>query len=128
MGRLHELAVTRPRVPTSHVWARHGAYAIGGRGDRRRAGEALIRHPQVAEFATIGQDKTFGRPHRPSKTALLRWLYLDAMRRPDPPVAALDETASFERFDFSSVTDAAIDPFEVAPVPSTSSRDTTGEW
>jgi hypothetical protein len=119
VGRLHELATTR-RVSTRvdpGVWWEQ----------QRLAGECLIHKPQAAVFGALGRGQSFRRPGRGGKTALMRMLYLAAMRRSDRPVVVLDEAAAVEPFDFSSVTDVVIDPLRFGPLRSASSN-RSGEW
>jgi hypothetical protein len=124
-GRLHELATTR-RVTTpanERGWSRQPG----------RAGEGLIRNPQVAVFGSLGRGKSAVRTPRSwlgqdgSKAALMRWLYLDALRFSGRPVV-VDEAASVEAFSFSSVADVEIDPLSFGPPSPSSSTDPSGEW
>lgn len=119
VGRLHELATTRP--VTTRV--RQGWWK-----PRRVAGEALICNPQAAVVGSLGRGKSLGSPGRGSRAALMRWLYLDALRFTGRPVVVLDEAACVEPIDLSSVTGVAIDPLAFGPLPSSSPTDRPGEW
>lgn len=119
VGRLHELATKRPVTTGAdpEVWWQQP----------RLAGVALVCKPQAAVFGALGRGKSLGRPGRGSKTALMHWLYLDALRFTGQPVVVFDEAASVEPIDLSSVTDVVIDPLACGPVPSRSSTDAAGE-
>jgi hypothetical protein len=124
-GRPHELATTRPVTTPANErgwWQQPG-----------RAGEGLIRNPQVVVFGSLGRGKSAVRAPRSwlrqdgSKTALMRWRLLDALRFSGRPVV-VDEEASVGPFDFSSVADVGIDPLSFGPPSPSSSIDPSGEW
>jgi hypothetical protein len=115
VGRLHELATTRPvttPVDKEGWWRQPGL-----------PGEALIHNPQAAVFGALGRGQRFRRPGR-GKGALVRILYLDALRRSDRPMVDLDEAAAVKPIDLS----AEINPLAFGPPSPPSSTDPSGEW
>lgn len=127
VGRLHELATTRPvsAAPASQMWWQ----------PPRLAGQALISSPQTTVLSPFGQQrksavsvsKSWLRQDG-SRTALMRWLYMDALRFSGRPVVVLDEAAAVEPFDFSTVNDVTIDPLAWGSALSSSPHHGTGEW
>jgi hypothetical protein len=122
VGRLHELATTRPvttPVERKGWWQQPGL-----------AGEGLIRNPQVAVFGSLGRGRSSVRVPSSwlrqggSQTALMRRLYLDALRFSGRPVIVFDEAASVEPFDLSSVTD----PLSFVSLQPSPATDPSGEW
>ena len=121
--RLHEMAVLKPTCAA--------AAQTAGWWSPMLAGEDLIRNPKVTVLGRVSHGKSLGRPHqssvhRSNKTALMRWLYLDAMRRSDRPVVVFDEVCKVVPFDLSSVSDRATDPFACAPAPTGSATGLRG--
>jgi hypothetical protein len=102
LGRLDQLATPRP-VTTPVAPQRCWKHP-------RVASESLIRGPQALVFGTLGA--------------------LGGSTR--PVVVVLDEAASVEPIDLSSVTDLAtgvvIDPLTFGPLPSSSFPERSGEW
>ncbi|MEV5003889.1 hypothetical protein [Nocardioides sp. LML1-1-1.1] len=126
VGRLHELATTRPvsTAPASQMWGQ----------PPRLAGQALIQSPQMAMLGQLGRgqsavcvSKSWLRQDG-SKTALMRWLYMDALRFSGRPVVVLDEAAAVEPFDFSTVNDVTLDPLALGSATSSSPNDGTEKW
>ncbi len=127
VGRLHELATTSPvpTAPASQMWGQ----------PPRLAGQALIQSPRTTVLSPLGQhrksavyvSKSWLRQDG-SRTALMRWLYLDALRFSGRPVVVLDEAAAVEPFDFSTVNDVTIDPLALGSATSSSPNAGTGKW
>lgn len=126
VGRLHEMATTRvPTAPASQIWWQ----------PPRLAGQALIQSPQTTVLSPLGQHRKSAVSvsnswlrQDGSKTALMRWLYMDALRFSGRPVVVLDEAAAFEPFDFSTVSDVTINPLALGSATSSSPHNGTGEW
>jgi hypothetical protein len=95
-----------------------------------QVGQALIPSPQMVVLGQLGRGKsTAPITHLGgSKSALARWLYVEAMRRSARPVVVLDEAAQCEPLDLSAHADRVIDPLTFGHAPSSSSGDTAGEW
>lgn len=119
-GHLHEMATTRPvPAPPQQWW--HNPHL---------AGQALIHNPQVFVLGHPGSGKGRRQP-RLGKTALARTLHLEAWRRSQRawrPLVVLDEVAACEPVDPSTLARGVLDPFALAPRPSTPSVRTAGEW
>lgn len=115
VGRLHEMAITRP-VPAPP--ARWPASRVAGGG--------VIPNPQMA---------VLGRPGR-SKGALAKRLVAGAIRSwplvvidpHDGDDVALDELAGCQPLDLSRHVDRAIDPPTCDHARASSPRVTAGEW
>ena len=125
VGRLHELATTRvPTAPASQMWWQ----------PPRLAGQALIQSPQMAMLGQLGRgqsavcvSKSWLRQDG-SKTALMRWLYMDALRFSGRPVVVLDEAAAVEPVDCSTGSDVTINPLALGSATSSSLHHGAGEW
>lgn len=128
VGRLHELATTRPvaNVPASQMGLRQPPVL---------AGQSLIKSPQMTVLSPLGQHRKSAvcvskgwLRQDGSGTALMRWLYMDALRFSGRPVFVLDEAAAVEPFNFSAVADVTIDPLALGSATSSAPHNRTGEW
>ncbi len=133
VGRLHAMATLPPHprpvpIPEPQVWWQ--CPHLAGRA---------VTQSQMTVLGQLARGRTYGRPDSVAKTALARWLDVEAMRRtrrpmvvldqgdPDPHALVLDE-AGGERLDLSAYADRVIDPPAFEHALSTSPRVTTGQW
>lgn len=114
VGRLHEMAITRP-VPAPPAWW----------PARRRAGDEVIPNPQM---------RVLGRPGH-GKGALAKRLVVDGFRNSARVVntrdgygVLLDEFVGCDPLDLARQVDRAIDPLTLDHARSSSPRVTAGEW
>lgn len=126
VGRLHELATTRPVTTPANAkgWWRQPGPAASTMMPSKRAvvfgslgrGKSAVRAPS----SSLGRDG--------SKTGLMRWPYLDALRFSGRPVVVFDEAGSVELVDLSSVTETPINPLTFGTPTSGSSADPARAW
>lgn len=120
VGRLHEMAVTRPvpAPPASKRWWQRP----------HQAGQDLIQYPQMVVLGQLGRGKSASPHPLGGKSALARWLYFDALRLSGRRVVVLDEMATCKPLDLSAYADCEIGPLKFGPGDASSSSDTAGEW
>ena len=127
VGRLHEMATTRPAPapPVSQGWWQCPY----------EPGQSVIRNPGMFVLGQLGRGKSPALVAGNGRGSLARRRYFDALSSARPVVVldardgfeALDEMAWCERLDLSAY-DTTINPLAFGPVPSSSSGDTAGGW